>query len=112
MANLDTAPLQALLVRIAPVPPPPPGLGQLMSLSGLSAATKERLQALLTQYSDRLNFESAARRDLAEAVAAIEALVAHGYPTEPIGNADAAMLEELDARLGAMRAARAKFRGE
>jgi hypothetical protein len=110
MDNLDTTPILALLVRIVAAPPPPPGLGTLMSLPGLSEATKARLQALLARYSDRINLETAARRDLAEAVAAIEALLAHGYPEEPVGDADAEMLAELDSRLYAMQAARAKFR--
>jgi hypothetical protein len=110
MANLDTTPITALLERIVPIPPPPAGLGTLMSLPGLSEATKARLQALLTRYSDRINFETTARRDLAEAVAAVEALLAHGYPEEPVGDADAEMLTELDSRLYAMQAARSKFR--
>lgn len=81
-----------------------------MSLDGLSPETRAKLQALLSEYSDRLNLEAAARRDLAEAVASVEALVAHGHPDEPTAIVDEEMLAELDTRLDAMTAARRKFR--
>jgi hypothetical protein len=109
MATLDTAPITALLRQIEPIPPPPEGLARFLLLD-LTPEAKEKLADLQRRYSDRVNLETAARRDLAEAIASIEALLAHGYPREPEGGEDLAVVEELDTRLARLQAARARFR--
>jgi hypothetical protein len=109
MANtLDTRPLTTLLAQIQPAPPPPEGLARFLLLD-LSPEAKEKLVDLQRRYSDRVNLETAARRDLAEAVASIEALVANGYPREPEGGEDLEVVKELDTRLASLQAARSKF---
>jgi hypothetical protein len=107
--NLDTAPIAALLRQIEPIPPPPEGLARFMLLD-VSPETKEKLADLQRRYSVRGNLEAAARRALAEAVASIEALMAHGHPHEPEGGEDLAVAEDLDTRLARLRAARRRFR--
>jgi hypothetical protein len=106
--NLDPRPITALLRQIETAPPPPEGVTRFLLLD-VSPEAKEKLVDLQRRYSDRVNLETAARRDLAEAIASIEALVAHGHPGEPEGGEDLAVVEELDARLAHLQAARAKF---
>jgi hypothetical protein len=61
--------------------------------------SKEELQLVLRRYSTRASLSLAASKALAEAKAAIEALIADGHPHEPAGVVDREVVEGLRREL-------------
>jgi hypothetical protein len=72
--------------------------------------TQEAIAALKKRYADRAAHEARVRSAREEAEAAETALSTHGHPHEPEAIVDEEVLEDMDARLRCLKAARAKFR--
>jgi hypothetical protein len=108
---VDTTPLD-ILSAAAEAPRPQDVLdGVEAFLAGdLSPEARVRLEELRTRIVTRLHKASEAQRQLIEAKAALEILVADGHPAEILGSADREILEELDARLDALRVVRGRLR--
>jgi hypothetical protein len=107
---MDIALLDSLAEQVAVAPPPPPpGIEGFLRLA-LRHESKEELQLVLRRYSTRASLTLAASKALAEAKAAIEALIADGHPHEPAGVVDREVDEDLDESLFTLSAARARFR--
>jgi hypothetical protein len=72
--------------------------------------TQAEIASLKRLYSDRASHEARVRSAREEAEAAEAALLAHGHPHEPVAIVDEEVLEDMDARIGNLLAARARFR--
>jgi hypothetical protein len=72
--------------------------------------TRDAVVELKRRYTDRSAHESRVRAAREEAAAAEAALQEHGHPHEPQAIVDGEVLEDMDARLHCLTAARAKFR--
>lgn len=112
MASLDTACLDRLSAEAeiprAQVAQILEGFEDYLSLD-LRQESKDQLQVLRSRYTTRLNKSVAAVRALAEAKAAIEILKADGYPEEPEAIVDKEVIEDMDANLDTLLAARRRF---
>jgi hypothetical protein len=108
--SVDTTPLD-ILSAAAEVPRPQDVLDGIEAfLAGdLRPEARLQLEDLRTRIVTRLHKASEAQRQLVEAKAAIEVLVADGHPGELLGSADAGVLQELEARLNSLQVVRSKF---
>jgi hypothetical protein len=87
----------------------PEGLDRL-ALLATRPETQAAIAELKKRYADRSTHEARVRSAREEAAAAEAALAAHGHPHEPVAIVDEEVLEDMDARIGSLLAARARFR--
>jgi hypothetical protein len=108
--SVDTTPLD-ILSAAAEAPRPQDVLDGIESfLAGdLRPEARARLEELRTLIVTRLHKASEAQRQLVEAKAALEVLVADGHPSEILGIAAPEVLEALDARIVALRVMRGRL---
>jgi hypothetical protein len=85
------------------------GLDRLFALA-TRPDTQAAIASLKKRYADRAAHEVRVRAAREEAAAAEADLSAHGYPHEPEAVVDEEVLQDLDARIHALQAARGKFR--
>jgi hypothetical protein len=85
------------------------GLDRFLAL-GPRPETQAEILVLKKRCADCVAHEARVRSAREEAAAAEAALSGHGHPREPVAIVDGEVLEDLDARLENMKAARARFR--